>query len=193
MNDSAVISPSFHHTPLSLHSLLSMSPAHPLPSSLQLSIFSLLSFNLLSPSFFLSAYLLSCTCHLYRHFFNPTFTLWSPLSSLRLPTPVLSCPFCASLLIILVPPRQCVLITQCHLHTWAGRDKRKMQKNIKKTRWVGECTKCQWQKHCLLPFAFLSFKEILIFFQLSKSHKKTVKGRRTFLIICSYSPCWIWV
>lgn len=174
MNDSAVISPSFHHTPLSLHSLLSMSPAHPLPSSLQLSIFSLLSFNLLSPSFFLSAYLLSCTCHLYRHFFNPTFTLWSPLSSLRLPTPVLSCPFCASLLIILVPPRQCVLITQCHLHTWAGRDKRKMQKNIKKTRWVVGVHKMPVTE--TLPAAvciFIIQRNINVFSIVKKSQKNS--------------------
>lgn len=127
VNDSAVISSSFHHTPLSFYSLLSMSPAHPVLSSLQLSIFTQLSFNPLSPSFFLSTYLL-------MHFqllpslsplSHPTFTLWSPLSFLFFP-PLSSRPFRASLLIIPVPPRQCVLITQRQLHTWTEEDESKV-------------------------------------------------------------------
>lgn len=126
-----------HSSRLSLFSL-SITPAHPFLPSLQLSLFilsiPLLSFYLSSLSFFPLCYLIShlyflILCPLYLHFLIwhsllclpfPGYSIISLRPLTLLSSPVLPSPLRASHQIILLAPRQCVLITLCHLYTWAG-------------------------------------------------------------------------
>lgn len=138
MKDSTVISPPFHHTPLGFHSFRFPSPPLVLSSTHSNYLFSLcpflfsLSISCHSP-FFLSA-ISSHTCTF--SFFAPFISTFSsnihsfvspflvtPSSFravLSLSSPLLPTPLRASHQIIPLPPRQCVLITLCHLYTWTG-------------------------------------------------------------------------
>lgn len=143
------------------------------PHSNYLFSLSSLSISCLPPFFSLPIY--SCTsssCHLYLHFLilHSLSGLHFPFYSSH-PCPLLSFS-CQSFDYSSASQAVCINNTAPVAHMDRRRVKCKW-KNGKK-RWAimeGACTKCKWQRHCLLSFAFYHSKTYSYFSIVQKSHK----------------------